>query len=166
MCILKRVLYCQGQSWESWVMQRTALQYWVCTQKKKMWLQVASLNDQHRAHPSSSALEWSCVFILNQNVTVLCVASAWFLITALRERGGTEIVHKWVASSGQISVSYMFVYFSLFWVIHQTSSCLAFLLHSFIWFICRDRDDKDNNIHLMYFLCSFVSFGTQTSVHG
>lgn len=91
LCILKRVLYCQGQSWASWVMQRTALQYWVCTQKKNpinhvitnLKLEIINTESIPLHQFSNDPLFSSWI----KTVIVLCVATAWFLISALRESG-------------------------------------------------------------------------------
>lgn len=77
---LKHVLYCQGQSWASWVTQRTALQYWVCTWQKQSDqpcdYKSPACNDQRRVHPSSSVSRM--IFLFSFWISALCCRCMFF----------------------------------------------------------------------------------------
>lgn len=156
MCILKYVLYCQGQSWASWVMQRTALQYWVCTQKKNnkeiwsiIWSQIVSLKWStlspslsissrmifcfHCESECNSALCGCCMVYFD-----ICIEGEWKTRGFYTLVGGCDsvaVVYIWnqiiQTDNGKFHVTIYQSNFHCFEWLIQTSSCLTFSWLSF-----------------------------------
>lgn len=113
-----------------------------------MWLQITSLK---RPTPTSSLFIRCRVIFCFHHESELCVAAAWFLISALRveNRGGegcdrvlvVHILNQTVQTDDGKMVSYMLPSISLiFIVLSDPCRHLHVLLsagcHSFSWFIC------------------------------